>query len=99
MRLTRGDMTRGDANVPIQCYADVDLTGMEIRLEVIKPSGATMTRPCVVSGNFGTYFTALDEFDEVGKHNYSFYNVTLNQRMIPSGEFYVKAQPGEEALE
>jgi len=99
MRIQYGDMTKFDANVPIQCYADVDLTGMEINLEVIKPSGATMVRPCVVSGNFGTYFTALGEFDEVGKHNFSFFNKTLGQYMIPSGEFYVKNAPGESALE
>jgi hypothetical protein len=99
MRTQHGDFTKYDANVPIQCYADVDLTGMEINVEITKPSGATMIRPCIVSGTTGTYFTALGEFDEAGKHEYAFFNKTLGQYMIPSGSFYVKSGPGDEAME
>lgn len=79
MEIESGDMTVGDANVPLDFTTNEDMTGMSIYFKFGKPSGETFERAASsISTMTARYITVLDEFDEDGDWMVGLKNMTNN---------------------
>ena len=66
MRIADGQMTVGDVGVQIQITANETLTGIDVKMVLVKPSGATLTKDTVIAGTVATYTTIAGDIDEDG---------------------------------
>lgn len=76
IRLEQADMTVGDVGAQVQIPTDVTLTGKNIDILIIKPSGATLLTDTTVSSQTATYTSAAGQIDEEGEYTAMLQNVT-----------------------
>jgi len=76
LRIESGSLTVGDVGATVAITTDETLTGKNIDILLIKPSGITLMADTTVSGTVATYTTASGEIDESGSHWAMLRNVT-----------------------
>jgi len=69
-------MTVGDVGAQVEITTDVTLTGKNIDILLIKPSGATLLTDTTVSGTVATYTSTSGQIDEEGEYTAMLQNVT-----------------------
>ena len=76
VRIVQGNMTVGDVGAQVAITTDVTLTGKNIDILLIKPSGATLLTDTTVSGTVATYTSTSGQIDEEGEYTAMLKNVT-----------------------
>jgi hypothetical protein len=76
IRIEQGKMTVGDVGAQVVIPTDVTLTGKDIDILIIKPSGATLLVDTAVSGVEATYTSTSGQIDEEGNYTAMLQNVT-----------------------
>jgi len=74
--IVQGKMTVGDIGAQVQITTDVTLTGKNIDILIIKPSGRTLLTDTTVSALLATYTSTSGQIDEDGEYQAMLYNVT-----------------------
>jgi hypothetical protein len=69
-------MTVGDIGAEVVIATDITLTGKDIDILIIKPSGATLLTDTTVSGVEATYTSTSGQIDEEGEYTAMLRNVT-----------------------
>jgi len=76
VRIVQGKMTVGDVGAQAEITTDVTLTGKDIDILLIKPSGATLLTDTAVLGDVATYTSTSGQIDEEGLYSAMLLNVT-----------------------
>jgi hypothetical protein len=97
VRLEQGDITVGDVGATVEIDTGETLTGLNIDILLIKPSGATLLLDTTVSGTVATYTTSAGEIDESGKYSAMLKNVTDNYWFSGKVLFLVNPDPQDMA--
>ena len=97
VRLEQGDMTVGDVGAQVQIPTDVTLTGKNIDILIIKPSGATLLTDTAVSSKTATYTSTSGQIDEEGKYTAMLRNITDSYWFTGSVSWHVSPDPRDMA--
>ena len=91
IRIESGSITIGDVGATIEITTDETLTGKNIDILLIKPSGATLLAGTTVSGTVATYTSTSGQIDESGGYWAMLKNVTDSYWF--SGKVHVPVNP------
>jgi len=76
IRIESGSITVDDVGATVEITTDLTLTGKNIDILLIKPSGATLLTDTTVSAKVATYTTTSGQIDESGDYWAMLQNVT-----------------------
>jgi len=98
--ISRGDYTVGDVGVPINFDADIDMTGIDIDFEFIKPSGNVIVRDVSsISTTRAIYNWAAGDLDEAGTWRLRVREEDTGYYFVPEDEqFEVAPKPADQGI-
>lgn len=97
VRIEQGKMTVGDVGAEVQIPTDVTLTGKNIDILLIKPSGATLLTNTTVLNKTATYTSTAGQIDEEGEYSAMLFNVTDNYWFTGTVNWPVSPDPRDMA--
>ena len=100
LRNVGANMTVGDIGVTLQITTNEDMTGYDLEVIIVKPSGATITRSTTsISMQNAFYVTADGDIDEDGKHFIFLRNNTVGFEYDPGNNtFMVRPRAEDQAV-
>ncbi len=100
MKIQKGDFTVGDIGVTVEAHISSTLTGINIRFDFVKPSGAMLQVDATSTSGYITKYTTTSatDLDESGEYAVYVYNKDTGYYFAGGGIFTVRPQPGEMAV-